>query len=44
MYQFILNMWVFGNITEDQVNSYVSKRFISKEQSQQILATPKEAE
>jgi hypothetical protein len=44
MYQFILNMWVFGNVNEDQVNSYILKGFISKEQSRQILATPQEAE
>ncbi|WP_152966732.1 XkdX family protein [Sporosarcina globispora] len=42
MYQFILNMWVFGNLSEQQVNSYVAKKFITQEQAEQILATPQE--
>lgn len=42
MYQFILNMWTFGNITEQQVNSYVTKGFIDQKQAEQILATPKD--
>jgi len=40
MYQFILNMWVFGRVTEEQVNSYVGKGFITQDEANQILATP----
>jgi hypothetical protein len=42
MYQFILNMWVFGKITEAQVTSYATKGFISELEASQILATPRE--
>ncbi|WP_285841783.1 hypothetical protein [Sutcliffiella horikoshii] len=42
MYQFILNMWVFGNVNEQQVNSYVVKRFITQQEAERILATPKD--
>lgn len=44
MYQFILNMWVFGNVCEEQVISYAEKGFITEQQTQQILATPQETE
>jgi hypothetical protein len=40
MYQFVLNMWVFGKVTESQVTSYASKGFITQQEAQQILATP----
>ena len=40
MYQFILNMWVFRRVTEEQVNSYVGKGFITQDEANQILATP----
>jgi hypothetical protein len=40
MYQFILNMWIMGKITEEKVNSYVAKGFITQEQANMILATP----
>lgn len=43
MYQFLLNMWVFGKVSEQQVNSYSIKGFITETEAQQILATPKEA-
>jgi hypothetical protein len=42
MYAFILNMWVFGKISESQVNSYATKGFITQEEANQILATPQE--
>lgn len=42
MYAFVLNMWVFGKITETQVNNYATKGFITEQQAQQILATPQE--
>lgn len=40
MYEFILNMYVFGKITETQVNSYAQKGFITQQEADQILATP----
>lgn len=43
MYAFILNMWTFGKITETQVNSYAAKGFITTQEAQQILVTPKES-
>ena len=39
MYNFILNMWIMGRISEDKVKSYVPK-FISQEEADMILATP----
>lgn len=42
MYQFILNMWVFGKVTEAQVTSYGQKGFITEQEAAQILATPQE--
>lgn len=41
MYQFILNMYVFGNIDEDDVRRYAGKGFITEAQAEQIIATPK---
>lgn len=40
MYGFILNMWVSRKITETQVQSYVTKGFITQEEANMILATP----
>ncbi|WP_170169224.1 hypothetical protein [Mesobacillus subterraneus] len=42
MYQFVLNMWVFGKVTETQVNNYTTKGFITEQEAQQILATPQD--
>lgn len=44
MYQFILNMWVFGKVTEEKINTYVQKGFITQEEANQILATPRQYE
>lgn len=38
-YNFILNMWVMGSITEAQVLSKVPK-YISQAEADMILATP----
>lgn len=38
-YNFILNMWVMGSITEEQVLSKVPK-YISRAEADMILATP----
>jgi hypothetical protein len=43
MYGFILNMYTFKKISEEQVRSYVSKGFITEQEGQQILATPQES-
>jgi hypothetical protein len=43
MYNFILNMWVMKRITEEQVQAYVVKGFITQEQANMILATPQVA-
>lgn len=40
-YGFLLNMWVFGNIDETTLNTYVP-RFISADEMKQIIATPQE--
>lgn len=42
MYSFVLNMWVMGRYTEAQVNAAVGKRYITVEESQMILATPRQ--
>lgn len=44
MYQFILNMWVWRRVTEQQINSYAAKGFITEQEAQQILVTPQDAE
>ena len=37
-YSFVLNMWMMGRLTEDQVNAYVPK-FITAEEAKMILIT-----
>ncbi|BDG48760.1 XkdX family protein [Parageobacillus sp. KH3-4] len=41
MYQFILNQWILGKYTETQVQNAVAKGYITQEQADTILATPK---
>lgn len=41
MYQFILNMWVMGRYTETQVQTAVTKGYITQAEADAILATPK---
>lgn len=42
MYQFILNMWIVDKIkTADKVYSYAQTGFITKEEADMIVATPK---
>ena len=38
-YSFVLNMWMMGRLTEDQVNANVPK-FITAEEAKMILITP----
>ena len=40
MYNFTLNMWVMKKITEEKINRYVTKGYITEEEAQMILATP----
>lgn len=42
MYQFLLNMWIFKKVSEQQINNYVGKGFITRKEADQILATPQE--
>ncbi|WP_176215139.1 hypothetical protein [Cytobacillus gottheilii] len=42
MYQFILNMWVFRKVSEQQVTNYGNKGLITPKEAQQILATPQQ--
>lgn len=41
MYNFILNCWKLGKVTEDDVQAFVGKGYITKEQAAEILAEPK---
>jgi hypothetical protein len=43
MYQFVLNMWVWKRVTEENVNYYATRGFITTQEAQQILATPQES-
>lgn len=40
MYAFILNMWIMKRLTQEQVQMYVTKGFITQEEANMILATP----
>lgn len=40
MYKFILNMWIMGKIDEKKLDEYVLKGYITKEQAEEIKATP----
>ena len=41
VYNFILNCWKLGKITETDVQAFVGKGYITKEQAAEILAAPK---
>lgn len=40
-YDFLLNQWILGNLTQSQVQNAVTKGFLSQEQANSIIATPK---
>ena len=40
-YDFLLNMWIMGRITEQQIQKAFTKGYITQEEANQILATPK---
>lgn len=45
MYDFLLDMWVFSSpevLTEERLMNYVAKGFITLEEAQQIMATPRQ--
>lgn len=42
MYAFVLNMWVMRNIDEAKVQEYVTKKFITQDEANMILATPQQ--
>lgn len=39
MYNFILNMWIMRRINDEQVQTYVTKGYITQEQANRILNT-----
>jgi hypothetical protein len=41
MYSFILSMYVAGKITEAKVREYQAKGFITEDEANLIIATPK---
>ena len=41
MYRFIFNCWKMSKITETDVQEFVGKGYITKEQAAEILAAPK---
>ncbi|CAM4014876.1 hypothetical protein P9223_06825 [Geobacillus stearothermophilus] len=41
MYQFLLNLWIMNRITETNIQNAVNKGFITQEEANTILATPK---
>lgn len=41
MYQFLLNLWIMGRITETNIQNAVNKGYITQEEANVILATPK---
>lgn len=42
MYKFLLDMWVSGRVTKEQIRSYADFGFITQEQADEILATPQD--
>lgn len=42
MYQFLLNMWIMGKITEEGLQGQVEKNRITQKEYNMIIATPKE--
>jgi len=40
LYNFVLNMWIMKNFTQAQVQTCVTKGYITQEEATTILATP----
>lgn len=43
MYEFVLNMWIMNRVTEEKVQTYVSKEFITQTEASKIIAVPQQA-
>ena len=43
MYQYLLNMWVMRRVTGTQIDAFVAKGYISREEADAIIATPQVA-
>lgn len=41
VYQFLLYQWILGRLTEQQVQNAVTKGYITQEEADTILVTPK---
>lgn len=41
MYQFILNMWIMRRVDEEDIAYFVTKKYITQEQADKILASPR---
>lgn len=41
MYNFAKNMWIMKRITEEQLEIYVNKGYLTDDEKMEILATPK---
>jgi hypothetical protein len=41
MYPFLLNLWVAGRITEEKLREYAGYGFITEDEVNLIIATPK---
>lgn len=44
MYPFLLNLWVFCRVTEEELQVIVDKGFITQQEMNQIVATPQACE
>jgi hypothetical protein len=40
-YDFLLNLWVLNRLSESQINTAVQKGYITQDQANTILNTPK---
>lgn len=40
-FDFLLNQWILGKLTEQQVQNAVTKGYITQEQAEEILNTPR---
>jgi len=41
LYPFLLNLWVMNRLTDAQVQNAVTKEYITQDEANAILATPK---
>lgn len=43
MYAFLLNMWMMNRVNETFVRSQVTRKFITQDEADMIIATPQNA-